>query len=62
MPEDPISRARRYRERAEECRALAAQTPSPAIRSEYEKIAGYYDQLVEAELLFVRAPRQTKQD
>jgi hypothetical protein len=62
MPEDPVSRVRRYRERAEECRALATQAPSPEFRAEYEKIAGCYDKLVEAELILARAQRQTKQD
>jgi hypothetical protein len=47
MP-DPISRALRYRERAEECRRLAS-IPAPSETGHYARIAEHYATLAEAE-------------
>jgi hypothetical protein len=49
MP-DHLSRAQRYRDRANECRHLAALAISPETRKAYTETAGYYDLLAEAEL------------
>ena len=49
MP-DHLSRALRYRERADECRRLAELATSPEMRGDYAKLAEYYDQLSDAEL------------
>jgi|307.fasta_scaffold70315_2 hypothetical protein len=56
MP-DPLTRSRRYRERADECRKLAALAKSPEARAEYEKLAGFYDEIAEAELKLANADR-----
>jgi len=49
MP-DPITRAKRYRDRAAECRKLASLASSDATRVEYELLASYYDEIAQAEL------------
>ena len=47
---DHLSRAQRYRGRADECRHLAYLATSAETRKEYARIAEYYDQLAQAEL------------
>jgi hypothetical protein len=59
MP-DPLDRARRYRERAAECRKLARLATSPTTRAEYETLASHYEEIAEAELKLAEAQRQTE--
>ncbi len=47
---DPLSKATRYRERAEECLALAAIARDDHIRRHYEQLAETYLSLAMAEL------------
>jgi len=46
---DHLSRAQRYRERADECRRLAALTAWPDLRQRYREMADNYDQLARTE-------------
>jgi hypothetical protein len=55
MP-DPISRALRYRERAEECASLAAMSGPSEIAYHYARIADHYLALAEAEEKLARSP------
>ena len=48
MP-DPLTRAKRYREHAAECRQLAGISADQPIIMEYERIAENYIKLAEAE-------------
>ena len=56
MP-DPLFRARRYRDRAAECRKLASSATSPTTRAEYELLASFYDEIAEAELKLAGATK-----
>jgi hypothetical protein len=47
---DPLSKATRYRERAEECLALATMAGDDHIRLHYEQLAETYLSLAMAEL------------
>jgi hypothetical protein len=47
---DSFTRAQRYRERAAECRRLAAMTLSPKPRADYEELARRYDEIAEMEV------------
>jgi hypothetical protein len=55
---DPSSRALRYRERAAECRRLAAAADNEHLRAEYTKLAGYFDEVAEAELKIAEAEKK----
>lgn len=48
MP-DHLAKAKRYRERANECRHLAKLAASPQAQKDFEKLASYYDQLAQEE-------------
>jgi hypothetical protein len=48
MP-DPLTRAKRFRERAAECRQLAGISAEQPLIMEYERIAERYIRLAEAE-------------
>lgn len=56
MP-DALSSARRYRGHACECRLLARLASMAETRSDYEKLANYYEQLAETELTVANASR-----
>jgi hypothetical protein len=55
MP-DPLSRARRYLERAAECRRLASLTFADT-RAEYEELASQYEDIAQIELSLSDAKR-----
>jgi hypothetical protein len=55
---DPSSRVLRWRERAAECRRLAALADNDHLRAEYEKLAGYFDEIAEAELKIAEAEKK----
>jgi hypothetical protein len=59
MP-DPVDRAKRYRERAAECRKQARLATSSTTRAEYETLASHYEEIAEAELKLAEAQRQTE--
>ena len=44
---DALNRAERYRDLAEECRRLAAESLSPQMRSRFSRMAEYYSTLAE---------------
>ena len=49
---NPLYRAQRYRDLADECRAIAALcAPSTEIRAHYSRMAQHYGSLAEAEEL-----------
>ena len=56
MP-DPYARAQRYRERAAECRRLAALAVSPKTRADYETLADQYEEIAKLELKLADAER-----
>jgi len=47
---DPFAKAQRYRERAVECRRLAAMSVSPKTRADYEALAEQYEDIAKLEL------------
>jgi hypothetical protein len=53
--DNPTTRARRYRERAAECRELARLATSQETRGEYLHLAQCYDDIAEAELKLLTA-------
>jgi hypothetical protein len=59
MP-DPLTRSLRYRERAAECRKLAALAATPEIRADYETLAIRYEEIADAELKLANAERASK--
>jgi hypothetical protein len=59
MP-DPITRSKRYRERAVECRRLASLADNDHLRAEYEQLAGHYDEIAEAELKIAEEQKKTR--
>lgn len=44
-PADLLDRARRFREKATECRLVASATGDPFVRKTYEAVAKSYDML-----------------
>jgi hypothetical protein len=58
MP-DPFSRARRYLERAAECRRLASLT-SADTRAEYADLASQYEDIAQTELSVSDAKRSIR--
>ena len=61
MPDAP-TRAKRYRERAEECRRLAAMAVSPKTRADYEALAEQYEEIAKLELKLVDAKKPVSTD
>jgi hypothetical protein len=47
---DPLSRSKRHRERAAECRRLASLAASAETKAEYEELARNYEELAQAEI------------
>jgi hypothetical protein len=52
---DSFARAQRYRERAVECRRLAAM--SPKTRADYQALAGQYEEIAKLELKLAHAEK-----
>jgi hypothetical protein len=51
MP-DPLTRAKKYMERADECIRLSNLAGSPELKAEYERLADQYQHLAEGEVKF----------
>jgi hypothetical protein len=57
MP-DPLSKARRYRDRAEECPRLSELATTAGIKAQYRRIASHYMTLARTEEALAAEPSE----